>query len=80
MNRREIETVFQDLVRDALQNPVLILDRTHSAADHAGWDSVRQVAIILAVEDRLGITLRSREIDALRTVGDFLDLIEAKTS
>ena len=78
MNRREIETVFQDLVRDALQNPVLIVDRTHSAADYAGWDSVRQVAMILAVEDRFGITLRSREIDALRTVGDFLDLIEVK--
>ena len=78
MNRQEIESVFQEIVRDALKVPTLDLVHTHSAADYAGWDSVRQVAIILAVEERFEITLRSREMDALRTVGDFLDLIERK--
>ncbi len=79
MTKPDTEEAFRTIVAEALGQPLLQLQRDQSAADHAGWDSVRQVAIILAVEDHFSITLRSREIDNLRTVGDFLDLIEAKT-
>ena len=37
------------------------------------------VMIIMAVEERFGIALRTSEMDALHCVGDFIGLIEAKT-
>jgi acyl carrier protein len=36
------------------------------------------VLLVLAVEERFEIRMRSREIDALRCVGDWAKLIEAR--
>ncbi len=41
-----------------------------SAKDVAGWDSFKQIEIIMATEERFGVKLMTREIDGLRNVGD----------
>ena len=46
-----------------------------AARDVEGWDSAKMVTIILAVEDEFSIRMRSRDVDALRSVGDFVALI-----
>jgi acyl carrier protein len=39
---------------------------------------MKQIEINIAVEERYGFRLTSREVDATRTVGDLIDLIERK--
>ncbi len=51
-----------------------------TAKDVEGWDSLKMVIIIMAVEERFDIQMRTSEMDALRCVGDFISLIERKTA
>ena len=46
--------------------------------DIPSWDSAKMVMLILAVEERFDLRFRSREIDALRRIGDWVRLIDAR--
>ncbi len=49
------------------------------AADVEGWDSFAQIAIIVASEEKFGIEFSSKELDALKNVGDFVAVVLRKT-
>ncbi len=49
-----------------------------TANDVPGWDSVKMIMIVLAVEQHFGIKIRSREVDRLKKVGDLAELVKAK--
>lgn len=76
----EIEAGLTDIFRETFADPTLVLAPEMTAKDIEGWDSLKMVIIILAVEERFGIEMRTREMDALRCVGDFAALIERKRS
>jgi acyl carrier protein len=69
-----------EICREALEQPDLILTENTTAADVDGWDSLRMVLIIVAVQERFGVRLTTREIDSLATVGDFATLIRSRTN
>ncbi len=50
-----------------------------SAKDVAGWDSFKQIEIMVSVEERFNIKLNTREIDSLKNVGDLAEVIARKT-
>ncbi len=68
------------IIRSVLGNEVLDLSPATTAKDVPGWDSLKQVMIIIGVEEKFGIRLSSREIDNLRNVGDFIALMDGKTA
>jgi acyl carrier protein len=43
-----------------------------------GWDSFKQIEIIMASEEKWGIKFNTRELDALHNVGDLAKMIETK--
>ena len=45
-----------------------------------GWDSFKQIEIIMATEERFGIQMNTREIDSLRNVGDLVRVVSSKTN
>jgi acyl carrier protein len=49
-----------------------------TAKDVAGWDSFKQIEIIVTVEEKYGIKLNTREIDSLKCVGDLVAVIARK--
>jgi acyl carrier protein len=49
-----------------------------SAGQVAGWDSFRQIDIIMAVEARFGVEFSTAELDGLRNVGDLAAVLAAK--
>lgn len=72
----DLTEIFNDVfMRDDMQ-----LTPQLSAKDVAGWDSFKQIEIMVSVEERFGIKLNTREIDALRNVGDLADVIAKKAS
>lgn len=79
MTEAEVYAQLTEIFRDAFSSPSLTLDPNMSANDVEGWDSLKMVNILLAVQDRFGIRLRSREVDSLQTVDDLAGLIRAKT-
>ncbi len=70
-----LATIFQDVfLRDDLT-----LTPDLSAKDVQGWDSFKQIEIIMASEERWKIRFSTRELDSLRSVGDLVRIIAAKT-
>ena len=76
--RAQIFSELTDLFRDIFMAPDLVLTPTTSAADVKAWDSLKQIEINIAVEEKYAIRLSAREVDAMRSVGDLLDVIVAK--
>ena len=50
-----------------------------TARDVPGWDSFKQIEIIVALEERYGIKFHTRELDALNNVGDLARVLAQKT-
>jgi acyl carrier protein len=49
-----------------------------TAEDIEGWDSFNHVNIVVAIESRFGIKFNAAEVEELRAVGEFVNLIEKK--
>ncbi len=72
----ELTAIFQDVfMRDDLQlRPEL------TAKDVPGWDSFKQIEIIIALEERYHMKFHTKELDRLHNVGDLVSTVLAKTS
>lgn len=48
------------------------------ASEVPGWDSLSHVNVILAVEEHYAVRFTSRQVLALKTVGDLQQLVNAR--
>lgn len=78
MNTQEIYSGLNEIFRDFLADDSIDLKPETTADDVDGWDSSTHINILLAVEERFGIRMTSREIEKLKSVGSLADLIESK--
>jgi acyl carrier protein len=70
-----LTTIFHDVfLRDDLA-----LTPELTARDVQGWDSFKQIEIIMASEEQWKIRFSTRELDGLRSVGDLVKTIARKT-
>jgi acyl carrier protein len=68
----------QDIFRDILDQPELVLTRESSAYTVEDWDSLAHVNLVTAIEMRFKVKFALSELQTLRNVGDMLDLLEKK--
>jgi acyl carrier protein len=66
--------------REAFANPELELTPAMVTGDIRGWDSFKNVEILLACEVAFDIRFRSKEIDRIRSIGDLMDICQDKLS
>ena len=74
----EIYALLTEIFHDVFLRDDLVLTPELSAKDVRGWDSFKQIEVIMAVEERFEMQLNTREIDSLRNVGDLVRVIELK--
>ncbi len=79
MSETEIYAALGEIFRDVFLKDDIELRPELSAKDVPGWDSFKQIDIILAVEDKYRIKLNTRVLDSLNNVGDLVRVITAKT-
>ena len=72
MNRADAYLALTEIFRHIFQDDTMVLRPGTTASDVAGWDSFKQVEILLAAQERFGFRLRSRDIDAVHCVGDLV--------
>jgi acyl carrier protein len=77
-SQAEIYEALTEIFRDVFLREDMTLRPELSARDVPGWDSFKQIEIILATEERFGIKMTTRELDSLRNVGDLARVVEAK--
>ena len=75
----EIYGALTEIFQDVFLRDDLALQPEMSAADVKGWDSFKQIEIIMATEERFGIQMNTREIDSLRNVGDLVRVLMSKS-
>ena len=79
MSEADIYAALGEIFQDVFLTDDIQLRPELSAKDVPGWDSFKQIDIILAVEEKYGIKLNTRELDSLNNVGDLVRVIAAKT-
>ena len=80
MSEAAIYAGLQEIFRDVFLSDDIELRPELSAKDVPGWDSFKQIDIILAVEEKYRIKLNTRELDSLHNVGDLVRVIADKTT
>lgn len=73
--RPRLNAIFQSVFDDS---SIEIEDAT-TASDIAQWDSLTHINLILAIERSFAVRFTTREVRALKTVGDLIVLIQHKT-
>ena len=78
MTREELLEAVAEILRDIFDNEELPVTEETSSADVEDWDSLEQINILVAIQDRFGIQVSLDDVKGLENVGDTLDLIERK--
>jgi len=68
----------QDIFRDILYQPDLVLTRDSNANTVEDWDSLAHINLVATVEKHYKIKFALGELQELKNVGDMIDLIQAK--
>jgi len=79
MLEAELYGQLTEIFHDVFMRDDFSLKPELTASDVQGWDSFKQIEIIIAVEERYGIKFHTRELDSLRNVGDLARVVLAKT-
>ncbi|HPR30691.1 MAG TPA: acyl carrier protein [Prolixibacteraceae bacterium] len=72
----EVNNKVRDIVADVLQKKPGDLNLSLRSRDVEGWDSLRHVMIIAAVEDAFGIEIGLDELMAIESIGDLCQVVE----
>jgi acyl carrier protein len=75
-----IYVALTEIFNDVFMRDDMELAPALSAQDVPGWDSFKQIEIMVSVEERFNIKLNTREIDNLKNVGDLAEIIAKKTT
>lgn len=67
-------------IRGELDLPDLKLEDDMLAREVPGWDSLRHLSIIAAVERDFGIRLKSLEVMRLKNIGELQSLVDRKVA
>jgi acyl carrier protein len=78
MDRQELRTTLLDVLeQETWERPADLADNV-KVREGLKLDSVDLLSVMLRVETQLGISLNSRDFEKVVTVGDLLDLLQAK--
>jgi acyl carrier protein len=80
MLEAEIHGRLTEIFREVLCDDTIVLRPETTARDIPAWDSLRMVLIAIAVEERFGIKLNTRDLDLLAQVGDLVGAIHRKVN
>jgi acyl carrier protein len=69
---------LQKVFRGVFGDDSIVLRAEITAADIAGWDSFNNASLIAAIEKEFGVRFRTAELQALKNVGNYVELIRAK--
>lgn len=78
MTSDEILAQLRDMMIDVFDVDDLTVTPATTADDVEEWDSLSHVRLVVAIERKFGIKFTNSEIEGLKSVGDLVNLIEAK--
>ena len=74
----EIYQVLTEIFNEVFRRDDMALTSELAVEDLREWDSIRQIEIIMAMEERFGIRIDTHELDGFQNVGALAALVRAK--
>jgi acyl carrier protein len=78
MDRTSIRHTLQELVQEEKGEVVEGLDDGVQLREGLGLDSIDVVTLVISIQTRFAIELKSEELEKVVTVGELLDLLQLK--
>ena len=80
MTHDEILHTLTQIIREILELPDLLITTETSAADVDEWDSMTHIQLVMAIEKKYKVRFALGELQALKNVGDMIELIQKKVN
>jgi acyl carrier protein len=80
MTRPAVFEALNDIFEDVLDLDKVELTEGTTAEDIEEWDSLSHIRLVVSIEQHYGFKFSTAEIEALKSVGDLVDCILAKTA
>lgn len=74
----DVKAQVQEIFRDVFDDEELIITEATTSADIEDWDSFAQMNLIVAMEKKFKLKFDIKEINAVKTVGKMIELIESR--
>jgi acyl carrier protein len=74
----EVYPKITAILREVFDRDDIEATPTLAADQVEGWDSFKQVEILIAVQEEFSLKFSSRELDSLKNVGDLVKIVVAK--
>jgi acyl carrier protein len=78
MDRTSLRQALLEILEDEKGEKVENLEDTVKLREEVGLDSVDVITMVMAIQTRFRIDLETAELQQIATVGDLLDLMQAK--
>jgi acyl carrier protein len=78
MDRDELRRVLTELLEETTGEPHPEVGEDQNLQEGLGLDSVDIFSLIIEIQNKLRIKIASEELVAVTTVGDLLDVLQAK--
>jgi len=75
MRKAEILQTITTIIQEVFENESLVITNETSAEDVEEWDSMTHLQLISAIEKQYKIRFALGELQALKNVGDMVELI-----
>ncbi len=75
MSREEILERVNKVFKDVFDDEDVSVTFESTAADVEGWDSLRHITLIEAVEDEFDMRFQMNEVTGMKDVGEMVDII-----
>lgn len=78
MNEAEIRDRLTQVFREIFDDDSIAIHDAMTADDIEAWDSLNHVNLVVATEKQFGVRFKTKEVHALKNVGDLIALIGRK--
>ena len=78
MTRADVFGILTDVFENVFHQDELTITDSTVASDIAGWDSLSNIQMVLAVERAFKIRLTAAQVSGLKDVGSLVSVIERK--
>ena len=68
------------IFRDVFDDDEIIPNEEMTAADVSAWDSLSNIRLVVAVEEEFNIQFSTGEVAGLKNVGEFVRVIQSRTT
>ena len=76
MSREEIYERLNEVFRDVFGDDDITVNDETTSADIEGWDSLRHISLLAAVEDEFDVEFSMGQTVSMKNVGEMVDFLE----